>query len=110
MKPLWPSLPKSGIPATPAQYRCPICGKISVNHEDLKFHYANEHPDSVVPIVAFNVNGKDCEVLLSPIDSGVPPVSAGADGGKANATMEPVVLVPSSLTDPVLLHHTGCRM
>ena len=57
----------ASFPATPAQYRCPICGKISVNHEDLKFHYANEHPDSVVPIVVkLNVNGKDCEVLIEP--------------------------------------------
>ena len=57
----------ASLPATPAQFRCLICGKIYVSHEDLKFHYANEHPDAVVPIVVkLNVNGKDCEVLIEP--------------------------------------------
>ena len=57
----------ASLPATPAQFLCLICGKIYVSHEDLKFHYANEHPDAVVPIVVkLNVNGKDCEVLIEP--------------------------------------------
>ncbi|NLM47027.1 MAG: (2Fe-2S)-binding protein [Firmicutes bacterium] len=55
------------LPATPAQFRCLICSKIFISHEDLKSHYANEHPDAVVPIVVkLNVNGRDCEVLIEP--------------------------------------------
>ncbi|HHX73945.1 MAG TPA: (2Fe-2S)-binding protein [Firmicutes bacterium] len=57
----------AALPATPTQFRCSICGKICVSLEDLKFHCAHEHPDSVAPLtVTLTVNGKECEVLIEP--------------------------------------------
>ena len=57
----------ASMPTTLTQFACPICGKTCVNYEDLKFHYAAEHPDAVVPItVKLTVNEKECEVLIEP--------------------------------------------
>lgn len=55
------------IPSMLKDYSCPICNRTFAIYADLQHHYADEHPDAVVPVkVSFNVNGKDCEVLIEP--------------------------------------------
>jgi aerobic-type carbon monoxide dehydrogenase small subunit (CoxS/CutS family) len=55
------------IPATLKEFRCPTCGSNFASLADLKYHYATEHPGTVVPMtVILHINDKDCEVLIEP--------------------------------------------
>jgi xanthine dehydrogenase YagT iron-sulfur-binding subunit len=55
------------IVAALTQFRCPICSRIFGSYADLKFHYASDHPDAILPqTVKLTINGKNCEVLIEP--------------------------------------------
>ncbi len=55
------------IPPAIKEFRCPTCGRIFANLEDLKVHCADEHPEAVLPLtVVLHINDKDCEVLIEP--------------------------------------------
>lgn len=55
------------IPPTLTEYRCPTCNKTFGSFADLQYHYADEHPDYVVPeTIVLHINGKDCELLIEP--------------------------------------------
>lgn len=55
------------IPPSLKEFRCPTCGRIFANFEELKHHCAGEHPKTVLPLtVVLHINGNDCEVLIEP--------------------------------------------
>ena len=55
------------IPPALREFRCPTCGRIFANLENLKYHCSDDHPKSVLPlVVVLHINGKDCEVLIEP--------------------------------------------
>jgi len=62
-----PAVPAPGIPATITVFRCPIDALNFNTFADLKSHFAEAHPEAVVPVTTkLNVNGKDYEVLIEP--------------------------------------------
>lgn len=57
----------ASMPTMLTLLRCPICGSNFASRADLNYHYADLHPDAVVPVtVILHINGKDCEVLVEP--------------------------------------------
>jgi xanthine dehydrogenase YagT iron-sulfur-binding subunit len=55
------------IPSALKEFRCPTCGRIFPNLEELRCHCTAEHPDAVLPeTVVLHINGKNCEVLVEP--------------------------------------------
>ncbi|NLL39817.1 MAG: (2Fe-2S)-binding protein [Clostridiales bacterium] len=55
------------IPSVLTEFRCPTCGKVFGSYANLQYHYADEHPEFVVPeTIVLHINGKDCEVLVEP--------------------------------------------
>ena len=55
------------VPATITVFRCPIDALNFNTFADLKSHFAEAHPEAVVPVTTkLNVNGKDYEVLIEP--------------------------------------------
>jgi xanthine dehydrogenase YagT iron-sulfur-binding subunit len=55
------------VPASLSELRCPICGRVFINHAQLQAHYAAEHAAAVVPVVVtLRLNGRSCELLIEP--------------------------------------------
>ena len=55
------------IPPQLDEFRCPICHRVFVKLDDLQRHYGAEHQAVATPtVIALNLNGKQCEVLVEP--------------------------------------------
>ena len=59
--------PPTTTPTTITIFRCPLCAKDFHTFADLKVHFVEVHPDSVVPVTTkLTVNGTEYEVLIEP--------------------------------------------
>jgi len=61
------SAPVHSMPSIPEEFRCPVCSRVFASYDGLKRHYDADHPFEIAPIIiALNINGRPCEVLIEP--------------------------------------------
>ena len=55
------------VPLTLSHFSCPLCASAFTSYDSLRRHYDSSHPSETAPVVvALNINGKKCEVLVAP--------------------------------------------